>query len=132
MKPSAVFGCSLAALLIWTGSAGAQQPPSGMPDLTRARPAIHPFSAAEIDRVSGASGLTDCFWVGTLSPTTFNILIPDTSLVYWITQFRLPAGARLEFKGQYPHGRYLSFNSYNPTGPAGRCPERPADRTGRG
>ncbi len=90
--------------------------PPGMPDLTRARPAIHAFSAAEIDRVSGRSGLTDCFWVGTLSLTTFNILIPDTGLVYWITQFKLSAGAKLELKGQYPHARNLSFNSYNPVG----------------
>ncbi|MCX7167484.1 MAG: hypothetical protein NTV11_14580 [Rhodocyclales bacterium] len=121
MKATVSLNRILATLLIWAGSAGAQQPPAqalppGMPDLSKARPAIHAFSAAEIDRISGASGLTDCFWVGTLSPTTFNILIPDTSLVYWITQFRLPVGARLEFKGQYPHGRYLSFNSYNPTG----------------
>src|ERR1035438_3888529 len=68
--------------------------PPGMPDLARARPEIHAFSAEEIDRVSGRSGLTDCFWVGTVSPTTFNILIPDSGLVYWLTQFRLPAGAR--------------------------------------
>jgi hypothetical protein len=90
--------------------------PPGMPDLARARPEIHAFSAEEIDRVSGRSGLTDCFWVGTVSPTTFNILIPDSGLVYWLTQFRLPAGARLELAGQYPYARYLSFNSYNPTG----------------
>jgi len=97
-------------------SSSAAALPPGMPDLTRARPAIHAFSAAEIDRVAGSSGLTDCFWVGTVSPNTFNILIPDSGLVYWLTQFKLPAGARLELQGQYPHARYLSFNSYNPTG----------------
>jgi len=52
-------------------SSSAAALPPGMPDLTRARPAIHAFSAAEIDRVAGSSGLTDCFWVGTVSPNTF-------------------------------------------------------------
>jgi hypothetical protein len=90
--------------------------PPDMPDLARAHSTIRPFSATEIDRVSGASGLTDCFWVGTLSPQTFNILLPDSGAVYWVSQFRVPEGARLDIRGEYPHARYLSFNSYNPAG----------------
>jgi hypothetical protein len=87
-----------------------------MAQLRQAQPAVVPFSAAEIDRVHAGKGLTDCFWVGTLSPQTFNILSPDLAVTYWISQFRLPAGARLELKGQYPHARYMSFASYNPMG----------------
>jgi hypothetical protein len=97
---------------VTTPSAKAGLPP-GMPDLAKARPSIQPFSATEIDRVAAQSGLTDCFWVGTVSPTTFNILIPDHGVTYWLTQFKLPAGAKLSLKGQYPYARYLSFNSYN-------------------
>ena len=84
--------------------------------LRKGAPQVKPFSAAEIDRVQAGKGLTDCFWVGTLSHDTFNILIPDLGVVYWVSQFRLPAGSSLELKGQYPRARYLSFASYNPMG----------------
>lgn len=87
-----------------------------MAQLRGAAPTAVPFSVAEIDRVHAGKGLTDCFWVGTLSPQTFNILSPDLAVVYWISQFKLPAGARLELKGQYPRARYMSFASYNPIG----------------
>lgn len=84
--------------------------------LKGATPAVVPFSAEEIDRVHAGKGLTDCFWTATLSRDTFNILVPDLAVTYWIAQFKLPAGARMELKGQYPHARYMSFASYNPIG----------------
>jgi hypothetical protein len=84
--------------------------------LRQAMPKVYPYTAAEIDRVHAGKGLTDCFWVGTLSPQTFNILSPDRAVVYWISQFKLPEGAKLELKGQYPRARYMSFASYNPVG----------------
>ncbi|MBK6558171.1 MAG: hypothetical protein IPG16_13515 [Comamonadaceae bacterium] len=87
-----------------------------MAQLRQATPVAVPFSVAEIDRLHAGKGLTDCFWVGTLSPQTFNILSPDLAVVYWISQFKLPAGAKLELKGQYPRARYMSFASYNPVG----------------
>jgi len=87
-----------------------------MARLRQAAPAVVPYSVEEIDRVHAGKGLTDCFWVGTLNPQTFNILSPDRAVTYWISQFKLPAGARLELKGQYPHARYMSFASYNPIG----------------
>jgi len=87
-----------------------------MAQLRQATPTVFPYTVAEIDRVHAGKGLTDCFWVGTLSPDTFNILSPDRAVVYWISQFKLPAGAKLELKGQYPRARYMSFASYNPIG----------------
>lgn len=99
--------------------------PSGAPNpqmaavmarLRQAAPTVVPFSVEQIDGVHAGKGLTDCFWVGTLSPQTFNILSPDLAVGYWISQFKLPAGAKLELKGQYPRSRYMSFASYNPMG----------------
>ena len=87
-----------------------------MARLRAATPAVVAFGAEEIDRVHAGKGLTDCFWVATLHPSTFNILIPDLAVTYWISQFKLPAGAKLELKGQFPRARYLSFTSYNPIG----------------
>ena len=72
-----------------------------MARLRQATPTVVSYSVEEIDRVHAGKGLTDCFWVGTLHPRTFNILSPDLAVTYWISQFRLPAGARLELKGQY-------------------------------
>jgi len=89
---------------------------AAMAQLRQGTPTVYPFSAAEIDRVQAGKGLTDCFWVGTLTPQTFNILVPDMGVTYWISQFKLPAGAKLELKGQYPHSRYMSFASYNAMG----------------
>lgn len=87
-----------------------------MAKLRQATPSIVPFTAQQIDEVHAGKGLTDCFWVGTLHPQTYNILVPDLAVTYWISQFKLPAGARLELQGQYPHARYMSFTSYNPAG----------------
>ncbi|HSI49432.1 MAG TPA: hypothetical protein VLA61_14250 [Ideonella sp.] len=112
------------ALFAWCAAASQAQVPapaapaaSAVMDLLRqAAPKVVPFSADEIDRVQAGKGLTDCFWVGTVSPSTFNILSPDLAVTYWISQFRLPAGAKLVLKGEYPRARYMSFASYNPQG----------------
>lgn len=82
------------------------------PDLSKIKPALQPVPAAEVARTNQISGLQHCFWAGTISPTTLNILYPDSGVVYWVSQFRLPAGAKLELQGQFPHARHMSFNSY--------------------
>lgn len=84
--------------------------------LRAAAPTVQPFSAAQIDERHRGKDLTDCFWVGTLHPDTYNILSPDLAVTYWVTQFKLPAGAQLVLQGQYPHARYMSYTSYNPIG----------------
>ena len=80
-----------------------------MEHLRKGTPQVKP--AAEIDRVQAGKGLADCFRVATLSHNTFNILIPDLGVVFWISQFRLQAGSKIELKGQYARARYLSFAS---------------------
>ncbi len=70
--------------------------------------------------------LATCFWEGPISTRrpstrgfdgrTFNF--PEESATYWLARLNLPAGSRLELRGRYPHGRYMSLNAYsdgNPT-----------------
>ncbi len=82
------------------------------PDLQSLRPRLEPVAAADVERTNQASGLDSCFWLGTVSPSTLNILFPDSGALYWVTQLRLPKGARLELQGQFPHARHISFNAY--------------------
>lgn len=82
------------------------------PDFSKLKPSLEPISSAAVAKANQVSGLQHCFWAGTVSPTTLNILFPDSGVVYWVTQFRLPAGAELALEGQFPHARHISFNSY--------------------
>ncbi|MBF7731682.1 hypothetical protein [Pseudomonas sp. N040] len=82
------------------------------PDLKAIRPSLEPVANAEVERTNQLSGLNSCFWVGTVSPSTLNILFPDAGALYWVTQVRLPKGAKLALEGQYPHARHMSFNAY--------------------
>jgi hypothetical protein len=69
--------------------------------------------------------LATCFWEGPISTErpstrgfdgrTFNY--PEESATYWLARFRLPAGARLELRSDFPHGRYMSVNAYSDGAP---------------
>jgi hypothetical protein len=71
------------------------------------------------------SQLATCFWEGPIStkrPTMGgfdgrNFNFPEESATYWLARFHLPAGARLELRGRYPHGRYMSLNAYSDGSP---------------
>ena len=112
-KPISTLGLMLACTFGGTALAQSSPPPLDMSSL---RPKVEPFSAQAIEDMGRKSGLTTCFWVGTVSPQTFNILIPDSGVVYWIAQFKLPAGSELSLRGQYPHARHISFNTYDASG----------------
>ncbi|MFI6874730.1 hypothetical protein ACIBL6_14930 [Streptomyces sp. NPDC050400] len=58
---------------------------------------------------------SSCFWVGpyTHAEDRFNIAYLDTNAAYWTSRYTIPAGARLTFKGRYPHARYQSLNTYD-------------------
>jgi hypothetical protein len=65
----------------------------------------------------------DCFWGGPrgsayvpLQAIQRNDLYPDTGATYFVGQFRLPAGATLDFAGTFPHARYLSYAIQTPLG----------------
>jgi hypothetical protein len=66
-----------------------------------------------------------CFWEGPIStkrPSTRgfdgrNFNFPEESATYWMARFRLPEGARVVLRGRYPHGRYMSLNTYTDGAP---------------
>lgn len=108
---AAVKAVLLVAMAI--GATGRAHAQPALPDLA---PVRKPVPTEELDRVARASGLTDCFWAATISPGTFNLLLPDSHAVYWLAQFRLPAGARLSLEGAFAHARHVSFNTYDAQG----------------
>jgi hypothetical protein len=79
-------------------------------------------AVAGADTVAGAYTIPNlyggkdstCFWnIGVINPRYINIATQDTDANYWAAAYTLPAGARLQLKGKYPHGRYVSIQSYN-------------------
>jgi hypothetical protein len=68
-----------------------------------------------------AHPLATCFWEGPISTKRhstrgFNgryFNFPEESATYWMARFELPAGSKLMLRGRYPHGRYMSLNSYS-------------------
>ncbi|MBS0344714.1 MAG: hypothetical protein JSS56_29775, partial [Proteobacteria bacterium] len=67
-----------------------------------------------------------CFWPGPRARSgvftndansfSFENQFPDTATTYIPTAFKLPEGAKLVVRGQYPHMRHWNFNTYNPKG----------------
>lgn len=48
--------------------------------------------------------------------TTLNVLALDTSADYWTGAYVALPGTRIRVEGQFPHARYMSFNTYNTIG----------------
>src|SRR5690348_10468761 len=77
--------------------------------------AVHPSAAHAYDLpdLYGGTGST-CFWnVGVVNGDTINIAYPDADANYWAAGYTIPAGATLQLRGQYPHARFASIQSYN-------------------
>jgi hypothetical protein len=72
-----------AAILAWPAAATAQEPPR-----------------------------RDCGWQVKVAGDQANVLYPDEAAKYWIALVRIPDGGRVEFKGRFPYGRYMSFHTY--------------------
>ena len=70
--------------------------------------------------------LRSCFWPGPRARSgvftndsnsfSFENQFPDTATTYIPTAFKLPEGAKLVVKGDYPYMRHWNFNTYNPKG----------------
>jgi len=77
------------------------------------------------DRGAASHPPATCFWEGPISTKrettrgfdgrTFNF--PEESATYWLARLNLPADSRLVLHGRYPHGRYMSLNSYSDGAP---------------
>jgi hypothetical protein len=58
---------------------------------------------------------SECLWVGPYVKENegFNFAYPDSGAVYWSAAYRLPeAGAYITLEADFPHSRYISYNSY--------------------
>src|SRR5688572_28888532 len=55
-----------------------------------------------------------CFWGPVLDwhVPAMNTAGPDTAAMYWYTKYQVPPGATITLKGDFPHGRYMSFTTY--------------------
>lgn len=42
-----------------------------------------------------------------------NLIFPDPGITYWNNRITIPEGSTLQFKGQYPDARYISFTLYD-------------------
>jgi hypothetical protein len=92
-------------------------------------PPMPPERATDIhrsDSVTANSKLASCFWPGpklragfyTTDPDDYGIenQLPDTMNTFDTAWFRLPAGATLVVKGEFPHMRHWSFTTYSEDG----------------
>ena len=56
-----------------------------------------------------------CGWIVEPSADRENILFPDTGTRYLGAIVPVPPGGYVEIKGEYPHGRYMSLQTYSTT-----------------
>lgn len=62
---------------------------------------------------AGSSGVNpQCSWTFQIGGSQVDATFPDTGARYWGAGFQIPPGGYLEIKGQYPHARYFSFETY--------------------
>lgn len=92
-------------------------------------PPMPPVRATDIARADNAfknNAIASCFWPGpklrpgyyTTDPDDYGIenQIPDTGNTFSTAWFRIPAGARIVVKGEFPHMRHWSFVTYSENG----------------
>ena len=85
------------------------------------------FAGQKPEKVPPGTSIPEatCFWEGPIStkrPSTRgydgrNFNFPEESATYWMARFSLPEGAELALHGRFPHGRYMSLNTYTDGAP---------------
>lgn len=53
-----------------------------------------------------------CGWAVQITGDQVNALYPDEAAKYWIAVVPVPAGGKVVVRGQFPHARYTSLNTY--------------------
>jgi len=89
-------------------------------------PPERPMDIHRRDSVVPNNALKTCFWPGpklrpgfyTTDPDDYGIenQLPDTMNTFSTAWFRIPAGAKLVVKGEFPHMRHWSFTTYSEDG----------------
>jgi hypothetical protein len=57
-----------------------------------------------------------CVWPFETTPTTLNVMYPDSNAIYWTTPYILLAGSQLEINGSFFKARFLSLDTYTTLG----------------
>jgi hypothetical protein len=57
--------------------------------------------------------LPGCSWPIESTPTSANVLYPDSNSTYWTTPYRVKPGMRIFLRGAYPTARYFSIQAYD-------------------
>lgn len=106
LRTIAALGC--AAALTAAGASSAQAGTTYLP--------------LELAKLTNEKYGKDCFWAPPKGmdyarlPNTIPIqtpnLYPDVGSTYFVGQYKLPAGAKLTFRGRFPHERYFSFTIF--------------------
>lgn len=74
------------------------------------------LGASTLVAVAGAPSAQarSCGWTVQISGDQVNALYPDQAARYWVAlSVPLPPGGYIEVKGQFPHARYTSLNTYD-------------------
>ncbi len=83
--------------------------------LAAAALALLAASAPRADAIFDPARERSCGWLIEPSSDRENILFPDTGTRYLAGIFPAPPGGHVEIKGQYPHARYMSLQTYSHT-----------------
>ena len=62
---------------------------------------------------SAAASLSDCAWPVESTPTSANVLYPDSNSTYWTTPYKATSGTRIYLRGSYPSARFFSVTAYD-------------------
>lgn len=69
--------------------------------------------AAHIPAAGATAPFPGCSWPVESTPTSANVLYPDSNSTYWTTPYRVKPGMRIYLTGRYPTARYFSIQAYD-------------------
>jgi hypothetical protein len=69
--------------------------------------------AAQAPAAGATTPFPGCAWPVESTPTSANVLYPDSNSTYWTTPYRVRHGMRIYLRGRYPTARYFSIQAYD-------------------
>ena len=69
--------------------------------------------AAHVPAAGAAIPFPGCSWPVESTPTSANVLYPDSNSTYWTTPYRVQPGMQIYLRGRYPTARYFSIQAYD-------------------
>ena len=69
--------------------------------------------AAHAPAASARLPFPGCSWPVESTPTSANVLYPDSNSTYWTTPYRVRPGMQIYLRGRYPTARYFSIQAYD-------------------